>query len=186
MTPLFTATYVIWFLTEALLNRLLRSKSTDKQHADKNSLAIIWVTVVLANMLAVYITMNFHFTIYSNPAFHYFGLGVIITGIIIRFASVFSLGKFFTVDVTIREDHTLKKDGMYKYLRHPSYFASLISFIGFGISLNNWISLVLIFSAVLAVFIYRIKIEEKILIEQFGTEYLNYKKTTSGIIPFLY
>lgn len=186
MSSLFTATYVIWFLTEALLNRVLRSKSTDRQHTDKNSLAIIWVTVVLANILAVYIAMNFRFLIYSIPAFHYIGLGIIITGIILRFAAVFSLGAFFTVDVTIREDHKLKRDGMYKYLRHPSYFASLLSFAGFGIALNNWVSLLLIIVSVLTVFTYRIKIEEKLLIEQFGNEYLDYKKSTSGLIPFLY
>jgi len=186
MSSLFNVTCLIWFLTEVLLNRLLRSKDTDRQHADKNSLMIIWITVVLANAIAVYISMNFRSPIYSSPIFHLVGLGIIIAGIIIRFIAVYTLGPFFTVDVTIREGHKLKRDGMYKYLRHPSYFASLLSFVGFGISLNNWVSLVLIVTAVLIVFIYRIKIEEKTLTEQFGEEYLDYKKTTSGIIPFIY
>ena len=129
--------------------------------------------------------MRYYFPIYSDSSFRYLGLIVIVIGIILRFSAVVSLGKFFTVDVTIREDHKLKTDGVYKFLRHPSYFASLISFIGFGISINSWIGLILIVVAVLTVFIYRIKIEEKILIEQFGAEYLEYKKTTKGIIPFV-
>lgn len=185
MNLIFTITYVIWFLTEALLNRLLHSKSTDKQNTDKNSLVIIWVTVIIANILAVYLSMRYYFPIYTDSSFRYLGLIVIVIGIILRFSAVVSLGKFFTVDVTIREDHKLKTDGVYKFLRHPSYFASLISFIGFGISINSWIGLILIVVAVLTVFIYRIKIEEKILIEQFGAEYLEYKKTTKGIIPFV-
>ena len=186
MNLLFTIIYLIWFLSETLLNRLLRSKSTDKQNADKNSLLIIWVTVVAAIFLAVYISMKYYFPIYPDTTIRYIGLGIILLGIILRIAAVLSLGKFFTVDVTIREDHKLKKDGVYKYLRHPSYFASLLSFIGFGLSINSWPGLILIVVAVMAVFIFRIKIEEKILIGQFGDEYLDYKKNTKGIIPFVY
>lgn len=186
MNPAFTAIYIIWFLSETLLNRLLRSKSTDKQNADKNSLLIIWVTVIAAIIFAMYISINYYFPIYPNIAIRYIGLGIIVLGIVLRIAAVLSLGKFFTVDVTIREDHKLKKDGMYKYLRHPSYFASLLSFIGFGISINSWPGLILIIVSVITVFIFRIKIEEKILIGQFGSEYLDYKKSTRGLIPFIY
>ncbi|WP_159474708.1 isoprenylcysteine carboxylmethyltransferase family protein [Dyadobacter sp. 3J3] len=186
MNPVFTVIYVIWFLSETLLNRLLRSKSTDKQNADKNSLLIIWITVVATIILAMYISINYYFPIYPNIIIRYIGLGIIVLGIVLRIAAVLSLGKFFTVDVTIREDHKLKKDGVYKYLRHPSYFASLLSFIGFGLSINSWPGLILIVIAVMAVFIFRIKIEEKILIGQFGDEYVDYKKNTKGIIPFIY
>lgn len=186
MNLAFTIIYIIWFLSETLLNRLLRSKSTDKQNADKNSLLIIWVTVIIAIFLAVYISIKFYFPIYPDTMIRYIGLGIILLGIIMRIAAVISLGKFFTVDVTIREDHKLKQDGVYKYLRHPSYFASLISFIGFGLSINSWPGLILIVIAVMTVFIYRITIEEKILIGQFGSEYLDYKKSTKGIIPFIY
>ena len=186
MNLIFIITYFVWLFSEVTLNRLLHSKITDKQDADKNSLLVIWITVVSAIFLAVFISMKFHFPIFSNPAFRYVGLAIIFIGILLRLAAIITLGRFFTVDVTIRQDHQLKKDGLYKYLRHPSYFASLVSFIGFGISLNNWLSLILVTVAVIIVFIIRIKIEEKILIEQFGSEYLHYKKTTNGLIPFIY
>jgi len=165
---------------------MLRSKGTDKQNADKNSLAIIWITVVAAITLATVIAMNFYFPIAVNPVIKYVGLAIIYLGILLRLAAIVGLGRFFTVDVTIREDHRLKQDGLYKYLRHPSYFASLLSFIGYGISLNNWISLILVVVAVLIVFKMRINIEEKALIEQFGAEYLEYKKKVKGLIPFVW
>ncbi|MEO8852326.1 MAG: isoprenylcysteine carboxylmethyltransferase family protein [Ginsengibacter sp.] len=81
--------------------------------------------------IAFYISMAYYDPLFSNPAFRYVGIAIIILGIILRLIAVASLGKFFTVDVTIRQNHRLKKDGIYKYLRHPSYFASLLSFIGF-------------------------------------------------------
>jgi protein-S-isoprenylcysteine O-methyltransferase Ste14 len=186
MNIFFTATYCTWFLMEFLLTRLLHSKSTDKKNTDKNSLSLLWVIIVATITIAVFISMRFYSPIFRDPQWRYLGLIVIIIGIIIRFIAIISLGKFFTVDVTIRQNHRLKKDGLYKYLRHPSYFASLVSFAGFGISLNNCLGLGLSVVAITAAFIIRIRIEEKILVEQFGFEYLDYMRCTKGIIPFVY
>lgn len=186
MNFIFITVYVIWLLSETVLNRMLHSKSTDRPDVDKNSLPIIWITIAVAMFLTTYVAINFYFPIYDNPDFKYLGLGIIALGIVLRLTAVLSLGRFFTVDVTIREDHKLKTDGVYKYLRHPSYFASLLSFIGYGIAMNSWPGLLIIFISILTVFIYRIKIEEKILIEQFGETYIKYKKSTKGIIPFIY
>ena len=186
LTTIFTITYIIWCLSEILLSRLLRAKSTDKQNADNGTLSIIWTTIIACISLSVYISIAFNLKISEDIIIRYLGLVIIYGGIIFRMLVVKSLGKLFTVTVTIRPDHKLKKDGFYKYIRHPSYLASLLSFVGFGISLNNWISLLLISSAILFVFIIRIKVEEKVLIEEFGTEYIEYKRTTNGIIPFIY
>ena len=186
MYPITIISYIILLFTEILLNRILRSKSTDKQNADKHSITLIWITIIAAISIAVYISQTVYFPISKNPSIQYIGVSIIFIGIIIRLFAVFTLGQFFTVDVTIRQDHKLKKDGLYKYLRHPSYFASLISFIGMGLTFNNWLSLLLIVAAISIVFMNRIKIEEKVLIEHFGSEYLEYKKVTNGLIPFIY
>lgn len=186
MSSLFVFVYGIWLLSEILLNRLLHSGKSDKRNADKNSLSLIWITIIAAISIATYISMRYYLPISANPVIKYAGIAIIITGMILRFAAVRSLGKFFTVDVTIRKDHQLKKDGLYKYLRHPSYSASLISFIGYGISLNNWLSLLLITILIIAAFIVRINVEEKALTEQFGAEYAAYKARTKALIPFIY
>jgi protein-S-isoprenylcysteine O-methyltransferase Ste14 len=104
----------------------------------------------------------------------------------IRFAAIRTLGKFFTVDLAIKNDHRLIKNGLYKYIRHPSYTGSLLSFLGLGFSLNNWISLIVIFIPVLISFIYRIHIEEKLLIAQIGLAYTDYMKQTKRLIPLIY
>src|SRR5947209_4835130 len=117
--------FLILILTEIFLNRLLRSKSSDKKSADKNSITLIWVTIIAAVSFAVYIAKTFYLPIYLNSSVQYVGVLIIYIGIIIRLFAVFSLGRFFTVDVTIRPVHKLKKDGLYKHLRHSSYFASL-------------------------------------------------------------
>ena len=104
----------------------------------------------------------------------------------LRFISVFTLGKMFTVDVTIRENHQIKTDGVYRYIRHPSYTGSLLSFTGLGLNWNNWLSLITLFVLITISFIYRIRVEEKLLTGQFGSKYLDYMKKTYRLLPWIY
>jgi len=186
MNILFFTTYAIWGFSEIWLNRMMRSDRSDVQDADKYTLRGIWITIVVCLFLAVRISSNLEHLISGNQTYQYIGLFLIWTGIVTRMLVIRSMGRFFTVDVTIRQGHQLKTDGFFRYVRHPSYLAALISFFGFGLSLNNWFSLGVLFVPVFIAFMVRIGVEENVLIGQFGSEYLNYKKRTSRIIPFVY
>lgn len=178
--------YIIWLLSEIILNRLVRSGKSDKQSTDKNTEIYLWVTIVVSITIGVFVSIKFTLPILLNGQLVLIGTIIIIVGIIIRFIAIKQLGRFFTVNVTIRDDHKLIQSGFYKYLRHPSYTGSLLSFLGFGISLNNWLSLAIIFLPALFAFIYRMKIEEIVLSEQFGKQYQDYISKTKRIIPFIY
>jgi protein-S-isoprenylcysteine O-methyltransferase Ste14 len=183
---IFITIWSIWFASELFLNRILRSGANDKKSYDKGSLRIIWITIGVANSLGVLFTFLFKIPISNLPAVPYLGLLIIVIGMIIRFISIWSLGKFFTVDVTIRDNHKIKSDGIYKFIRHPSYSGSILSFIGFGISLNNRLSLTIIIVLIIVAMLNRIRIEEKILTDQFGEAYLDYKKKTYCLVPWVY
>lgn len=183
---IFIIIWSIWFLSEIMLNRLFHSGSRDKKNLDKGTIRIIWITIGIANSLGIIAAMFIRLSISNNLLIPYLGLSLIITGMIVRFISILTLGRFFTVDITIRDNHKIKKDGVYKLIRHPSYTGSLLSFIGFGISLNNWISLLIISVPVTFAMLNRIKIEESLLIDQFGAEYQNYMKKTYRLIPWIY
>ncbi|MGB5378882.1 methyltransferase family protein [Muriicola sp.] len=186
MNSVSIAVYASWFLSELIFIRLLRVQKTDRQKSDKNSLLLIWILIIIGNVSAVFITNYFNAPIGPYPIVGYVGLVLIILGILMRVGAIRNLGKFFTVQVTIKTDHLLKTDGYYKYVRHPSYTASFISFIGFGVSLNNWFSVVLAGGMALIAFIIRIRIEEKVLLSHFGEAYTYYRKKTKALIPFIY
>lgn len=183
---IFPVIYFTWLLSEILLNRLLRGNDADKKQQDKGSLSLMWLVIIASTTLAGIVGSTTHARILLSPAIGYLGLALIITGMIIRFTAIKQLGRLFTVIVTIREGHLIKKDGLYKHLRHPSYAGSLLSFFGYGLSMNNWYSLVIAFVPVLLVFINRMNIEEKVLLSQFNGEYEDYMKQTKRVIPFLY
>ncbi|MBW7887308.1 MAG: isoprenylcysteine carboxylmethyltransferase family protein [Bacteroidetes bacterium] len=186
MNILFTAVYIIWITSEILINRLHKSHSADAQNLDKHTMTLIWITIGVVTPLSVYLASHVEAPIWRNGIINFIGLAVILAGCFFRFLAIRSLGKEFTVDVAIHSEHTLKNNGMYRIIRHPSYAFSLLSFIGFGLSLNNIFSTALLTLAVLAAFLRRIQVEEEALINKFGRQYLEYKKRTTKLIPYLW
>lgn len=183
---IFTVSMVAWFLTEILYKNILKSDEKDKKDKDKSTLNLLWIAIPFSIASAVTVSYYTHFTIADEVWIYYLGVAFIYLGIVLRFIIIKSLGKYFTVDVTIRQDHKIKKEGFYKYLRHPSYAFSLLTSLGLGLYLNNWLSLLLAVIPTFIAFNYRIKVEEEALIEQFGEEYLEYRRKTKKLIPFVY
>jgi len=181
----FIIIWSIWFISELLLNIFLRS-ANNKNDQDKGSMRIIWITIAIAIDLGIIVSIFFKFPISKLIIISYIGLFLIISGMIFRFIAVWSLGKFFTVNLTVKENHRIIKNGIYKIIRHPSYLGSLVSFIGFGISLNNFVSFIIIILPITIAFIHRIEIEEKLLLKQFEIDYSEYVKKTYRLIPKIY
>ena len=186
MEYVFDFIWFCWLLSEILLNRLMRSKNTSPKELDKNSLRWILLAIITSITMGIMSTLVISAPFSHSHFVRFMGLFLIIFGMGFRFFSIRTLGKFFTVDLAVHGDHRLIKNGLYKYIRHPSYTGSLISFLGFGLSLNNWIALIFILLPIIITFINRINIEERMLIDQFGAEYEEYRKTTKRLIPWIY
>jgi len=172
-----------WVGFELVISLLLRSNKTKAVSFDKSSILIIWLGLSLSVTAAVFI--SFHF---KNPTavVYYSGMIVILAGMILRITAILSLKKRFTTNIAIQDDHSLKTNGLYALVRHPSYTGSLISFAGLGLALGNWLSFITLMIPISAVFIYRITLEEKMLSMHFGKEYEEYKKKSKRLIPFIY
>ncbi|SDI90322.1 Protein-S-isoprenylcysteine O-methyltransferase Ste14 [Chryseobacterium taeanense] len=183
---LFTISMFSWFLTEFLYKNILKSGGNDRKNTDKSTLNILWIAIPFSIVTAVTASYVTRFPISDEVWIYYIGVLCVWIGIILRYIIIRSLGKYFTVDVTIREDHKIKKEGFYRYIRHPSYTFSLLTSLGLGLYLNNWFSLVLALFPSFLAFSYRIKVEEKALTEEFGEEYLEYRRKTKKLLPFVY
>ncbi|MEJ5103394.1 methyltransferase family protein [Chryseobacterium sp. MYb328] len=186
LQTLYVMSMVAWFLSEFFYKNMLKSGKDDKKDKDKSTLNILWLAIPFSIAAAVMISNLSTLPIAHGNWIMYVGETFILIGIIFRFIIIRSLGRYFTVDVTIKEDHKIKKEGFYKYLRHPSYAFSLLTSLGLGLYLNNWMSLVFAFVPPFLAFAYRIKIEEQALVERFGEEYITYRKNTKKLIPFIF
>lgn len=183
---LFIAVWSFWCITEILLSRFFRSGNLKKENHDKKTLSIIWTSIFLSISFGILSNYLIYLPISHRKVLPYSGLIIILLGMLIRFISIRTLGRFFTVDVAIRKDHKIIKNGIYRYIRHPAYASSLLEFIGFGLSLNNWISLLVVIIPVTVAFINRIKVEEKLLTDKFGNEYSEYMDRTYRLLPWIY
>ena len=83
------------------------------------------------------------------------------------------------------EDHQFIQHGIYKHVRHPIYFGTILVLLGIPLSLASlygFATMVL----VIPLFLNRIRIEEDLLTEEFGAEYERYRETSRKLIPNLF
>ncbi len=97
-----------------------------------------------------------------------------------------TLGRFFTYDVAISTGQNLIEHGPYRWLRHPSYLGSLVAYIGFGMTLANWLAIFLPALCLGVAFAYRIRVEERALLQGLGSRYHEYMRRTWRLIPFVF
>jgi len=183
---IFSLIWIFWFLSEVILNMMNRSKMPDAKKSDKNSFSIIWATIFVSVTVAVLCAIFLYVPILKTNLLKYVGLVLIVVGVIVRLVAIRTLGRFFTVNLSIDTEHRLIETGLYKYIRHPSYTGSLLSFLGLGLHLNNWLCVAVILVPIVSVFIYRIRIEEQLLLQQTALNYAGYIKRTKRLIPFVY
>jgi protein-S-isoprenylcysteine O-methyltransferase Ste14 len=128
-----------------------------------------------------------HATIsWKQTSLFFAGIGLMLLGIALRWYSVAVLGKYFTFDVAIHSGQVLIEAGPYRYVRHPSYSGALLSLLGFGLSLGNWLGLIVGVSCLGFAYAYRIPIEESALTSALGEAYRQYQKRTWRLVPFLF
>jgi protein-S-isoprenylcysteine O-methyltransferase Ste14 len=178
----------VWILSEVGLALLRRSSKTSyATHQEGGSPRSLWLTIIPCITVGVFWSFQTLGLIKSARLYViWFGLALIIFGLIIRWIAIYTLRKYFTVDVAIFKDHQVIKSGIYKSIRHPSYAGSLVSFFGLGWALGNWVSFIIIFFPILFAFIRRINIEEKALVFSLGEEYAEYMRKTKRLIPKIY
>jgi protein-S-isoprenylcysteine O-methyltransferase Ste14 len=108
------------------------------------------------------------------------------TGIGVRYWAVWTLGRFFTWRVTIFDDHEIIQRGIFRYLRHPSYLGGMMAGWGISLALGNWIALLVFSTTHVPLMLYRIHLEEKVLLARFGDAYRDYMARTARLLPFVF
>jgi len=92
-------------------------------------------------------------------------------------------GRFFSGVIGVQTEHKVVESGPYLSIRHPSYTGVLIFVVGMGLAMQSWAA-VLVEDAIFGVaYGSRIYVEEKVLIKELGTNYVEYMKRTKRVIP---
>jgi protein-S-isoprenylcysteine O-methyltransferase Ste14 len=88
--------------------------------------------------------------------------------------------------VKTSSDQTVVERGPYRILRHPSYTGLLLTLLGCGVMLGNWVGALASFAVLLAAVVHRLRIEERALIADLGDTYRVFAKHRARLVPFLW
>ena len=122
----------------------------------------------------------------ASSSLQFAGVVLFVVGLLLRWWAIITLGRFFTVDVTIEKDHELVERGPFRVVRHPSYTGVLLAFVGLALTLGNWAALLVILLPISVAFIHRMNVEENALSGALGSQYTDYIRRTKRLVPFVY
>ena len=186
-TILFVSVVILWVLSELVgggIIPMVRRRGREVTTNDSRSNLVLRASLFVSIIIAVFLAVN-NTAMLPRWVF-YFGIFLMIIGIIVRQWAIFTLGRFFTLTVGIQKNQKVVDYGPYRFIRHPSYLGLLIVLLGIGVALQSW-------EGVLAIMVisglaigYRIHIEEKVMVLELGDDYVQYMKRTRRLIPYIF
>ncbi|CAG8651596.1 5477_t:CDS:2 [Funneliformis caledonium] len=181
---IFLAALALFHELEYMMTALFKP---DLISLDSRYLFAICISVLLKGITEFLIELYLFPSIKSFRFLKYIGFSVMVIGQLVRSLAMWHAKSNFSHTIVYHKekDHNLVTNGIYAYLRHPSYFGFYWWAVGTQILLCNPICMFGFLYALHRFFKARINEEEPLLIRFFGKEYVEYKKKTPTYIPLI-
>jgi protein-S-isoprenylcysteine O-methyltransferase Ste14 len=183
---LYLITYVVIYYLVGIIDTFIRPLETEEKE-EENYVKFI-VLLFFASPWLFVLSIEENEWLFGSRSWlvSIFGLLIyLISGCFVLLSRI-QLGKQATGTLVIRKDHELVNKGVYRWVRHPMYFGSILGVIGFWLVSQAIIVPAISLLMYFWVFHNRLKYEEQILIDQFGIAYEKYMSETKKLIPFIY
>ncbi|MBW1808005.1 MAG: isoprenylcysteine carboxylmethyltransferase family protein [Deltaproteobacteria bacterium] len=181
--------FAILFSLLLLVERIFQAPDIGGKRKDQGSALFLWSSFGLAYLLALvdYYWVRPHWFILEwNWIYPIVAVSCYVVGQTLRVTAIRTLGRFFTISVRLHDGHRVVKQGIYSVIRHPAYTGLWLVNLGFISVFASVFSFAAFFLLGLPALVYRIKIEEQMLVDEFGQEYKDYCTKTKRLIPFIY
>ena len=179
---LWTAIFLIWGISAYTFKRTIRSRSGGRARVAVWVVSIGWFLLFSRNLHAGPLAWRF---VPMTPAAIYVGLVLTLAGFALSLWARFYLGRNWSALVTLKEDHKLVRTGPYAIVRHPIYSGFMLATLGTAIAFGELRGLISVALVVIA-WGYKSRLEEALMVEQFGAEYERYRANVKGLIPFIW
>jgi protein-S-isoprenylcysteine O-methyltransferase len=180
----FVALCIVWAISQLWIGR--RRSGDARKSRDRGTLDLLIFVIVLSIAVALWLALRDGQLASRDPRFVIAGMAVMVAGLFLRWWSVHTLARFFTVDLAVHPGQTLVRRGPYRLLRHPSYTGALLTVVGFGIGTGDGWAAIVANLPIIAAFLWRIRIEERMLADAFPDAWPAYKRETRRLIPYLW
>lgn len=184
---MWAALYVAWVVSEIGILLITRRRAAGGQSQDRGSLLLLWPVILASISLGTWYGQVHRPNILgSQSQARLVSVIFLATGLAIRWMAILKLGKSFTAHVAIQDEQRVEKNGIFRFIRHPSYAGLLIIFTGIGLHTRNWVGLAIVIVPIAIALLYRIHVEEAALSRAFGEEYRSYCRSTKRLFPGVY
>jgi protein-S-isoprenylcysteine O-methyltransferase Ste14 len=119
------------------------------------------------------------------PAIAWLGLLTLCAALWLFFRSHADLGRNWSISLEIREQHALVQTGVYRLIRHPMYSSFFLLSLAQMLLLPNWFAGASGLLGVAVLYAFRVRQEERMMLEYFGNDYLGYREHTKRLIPWI-
>ena len=92
------------------------------------------------------------------------------------------LGQHWSGHVTLKTGHRLIRTGPYAVVRHPIYTGLLLATVGTAVALDEARGVLAVIIALQA-HVRKLRLEERWLSEEFGSEYEKYRREVKALVP---
>jgi len=111
------------------------------------------------------------------------GVGLVFLGIILFVWARRTLGALYSGHVSVKKEHELVQSGPYRFIRHPAYAGYLLMALGLALGYSSLLGFVSILFCLLPAMIYRIRVEDRMLADHFGTQFEKYARKKKRLFP---
>jgi protein-S-isoprenylcysteine O-methyltransferase Ste14 len=190
---IFEIIYVIGFVLGSVIRKLYVSGYRQNRIAEDRESWLDKLLLVIVSLGFIAAPWVYLFT--GWPAFAdyelpmwagWIGAVVFAGALLLLWRSHVDLGRNWSPIMVIREEHTLVTRGVYKYMRHPMYSAHFLWAIAQVLLLQNWIAGPAFLVISVPLYIFRMPIEERMMLDRFGEEYKLYMSRTGRMFPRLW
>lgn len=160
----------------------INKKSMNTQ-TEKAKVFIAWLGMCFVPFVYIFTNWLNIFDFNLNSTIRIICSVVLIANIFLFYYVHKELNDNWSAILEVKGNQKLIKTGIYKYIRHPMYTQSWIWVIMQGMVASNYF--VLIFGVITWGLMYftRVFSEEKMMIDEFGNEYIEYMKETGRLLP---
>lgn len=114
------------------------------------------------------------------------GVGLCVLGLVVRAWAMRTLGASYTRTLRTASDQPLVTGGPYRWVRHPGYAGSIAVWVGAAVAFHSWLAALVVAVLMLLAYGWRIRTEERMLVDHFGDAFRDYAARTSRLFPGLY
>ena len=188
----FIAVYFIALIIEIVIRAPVDQKRRQGKISERRVTTQEQILLGLLTLGGFFVPLIYAFTNwldfanYTLPAWAGW-LGILLTaGALFTFWRAHAdLGVNWSPSLEIREKHELITRGIYGVIRHPMYASQWLLTFATPLLLQNWIVGFLNLAVFIPFYVLRVKAEEQMMLDSFGTQYQEYMKNTGGVLPKL-